>query len=60
MTVHCTDSSWKSRTVEANHLFPDNSTDRLVTGKETVYEVDLDVAGVFAVSGGCEFVKSLI
>ena len=60
VTVHCTDSSWKSRTVEASHLFPDNSTDRLVVGKEAVYEVDLDVAGVFAVSGASEFVESHI
>ena len=50
MTVHCKDSSWKSRAIGASHLFPENSSERLVTGKETVYEVDLDVAGVFAVS----------
>lgn len=48
VTVHCKDNSWKSRAIGARHLFPDNTRERLVTGKETVYEVDLDVAGVFA------------
>ena len=50
MTVHCKDTAWKSRPVAANNLFPDNCKERLVVGRETVYEVDLDVAGVFAVS----------
>ncbi|XP_064400658.1 uncharacterized protein LOC135346837 [Halichondria panicea] len=48
VTVHCKDTAWKSRPVAANNLFPDNCKERLVVGRETVYEVDLDVAGVFA------------
>ncbi len=50
VTVHCKDNAWKSRPVAACQLFPDNCKERLVLGGETVYEVDLDVARVFAVS----------
>ncbi len=50
VTVHCKDVAWKTRAVATTQLFPDNCKERLVTGKETVYEVDLDVAGVFTVS----------
>ena len=50
MTVHCKETSWKTRAVSASQLFPDGSKERLVTRGESVYEVDLDVAGVFTVS----------
>ena len=39
---------WQSRPVQAEKLFPHESRDRLRV--QTLYEVELDVAGVFAVS----------
>lgn len=54
VSVHCKETSWKTRAVSASQLFPDGSKERLVTGRESVYEVDLDVAGVFTVSVSSE------
>lgn len=39
---------WKSIPVPAERLFPPGSRDRLIS--QDLYEVELDVAGVFAVS----------
>lgn len=53
VSVSCSQSSggcWNSRPIEARRLFPEGSKDRLVSGGSKLYEVDLDVAGVFAVS----------
>lgn len=52
VSVSCIHSNggWKGRPTEAQRLFPEVSRDRLVTGHCLLYEVDLDVAGVFAVS----------
>ena len=41
---------WNDRPTEAKRLFPEGSKDRLVSSDCQLYEVDLDVAGVFAVS----------
>ena len=41
---------WNARPTEARRLFPEGSKDRLVSADSQLYEVDLDVAGVFAVS----------
>ena len=52
VSVSCshTDGNWNTRPVEARRLFPERSKDRLVSSHSKLYEVDLDVAGVFAVS----------
>lgn len=50
VSVSCIHSNggWKSRPTKVQRLFPEVSRDRLVTGHCPLYEVDLDVAGVFA------------
>ena len=52
VSVSCsrTNGRWNSRPVEINRLFPDNSKDRLLKDGAKLFEVDLDVAGVFTVS----------
>ena len=52
VSVSCsqTNGCWNSRPTEARRLFPEGSTDRLVSIENPLYEVDLDVAGAFAVS----------
>ena len=52
VSVSCSQSGdcWNARPTEARRLFPEGSKDRLVASDSQLYEVDLDVAGVFAVS----------
>ena len=55
MSVSCSGGGgdggcWNARPTEARRLFPEGSKDRLVSADSQLYEVDLDVAGVFAVS----------
>ena len=52
VSVSCsqTDGCWNAHPTEAKRLFPEGSKDRLVSSKSQLYEVNLDVAGVFAVS----------
>ena len=52
VSVSCSRSNggWRSRPTAALRLFPEGSKDRLVSKDSQLYEVELDVAGVFAVS----------
>ena len=46
VSVHYKDESWDSRPVLAAQLFPEGAKDRLKEGEGSLYEIDLDVAGV--------------
>ena len=48
--VHVKRSTWNERAVDGARLFPANSGHRI--GNATLYEVDLDVAGVTTVRKG--------
>ena len=48
VSVHYTDGAWNRRPVEASQLLPAGSADKIA--QETLYELDLDVAGVTMVS----------
>lgn len=53
VSVSCSQSDggcWNARPTQARRLFPEGSKDRLVSSDSPLYEIDLDVAGVFAVS----------
>ena len=52
VSVSCSRSygGWRSRPTAALRLFPEGSKDRLVFKGSQLYEVELDVDGVFAVS----------
>ena len=46
MNIHTSSSEWRSSPVPTVKLFPEGSED---VGSETLYEVNLDVAGIVLV-----------